>query len=98
MDTYRNLYAAVTRLSEDEMTGLGWVPEEKLTMAEAIRYYTYDPAYASFEEKEKGTLEVGKLADIAVHSNDLLTISPQEVLRTRAVMVILGGKVIYTKE
>jgi len=98
MDTYRNLYAAVTRLSENETTGLGWVPEEKLTMAEAIRYYTYDPAYASFEEKEKGTLEVGKLADIAVHSQDLLTISPQEVLKTRAVMVILGGKVIYTKE
>ena len=98
MDTYRNLYAAVTRLSEDEASGLGWEPEEKLTMAEAIRYYTYDPAYASFEEKEKGTLEVGKLADIAVHSQDLLTITPQEVLKTRAAIVILGGKVIYTKE
>ena len=67
-------------------------------MAEAIRDYTYEPAYASFEEKEKGTLEVGKLADIAVHSQDLLTIQPKEVLNTRAVMVILGGKVIYSKE
>ncbi|MFC2170316.1 amidohydrolase, partial [Acidobacteriota bacterium] len=72
-------------------------PEQRLTMAEAIKYYTYGSAYASFEEDIKGTLEAGKLADIVVLSKDLFTIDPEEILTTEVLYKILGGKIIYQK-
>jgi predicted amidohydrolase YtcJ len=71
-------------------------PEQRLTMAEAIRFYTYGSAYASFEENLKGTLEPGKLADIVILSKDLFAIRPEEILTTKVVVKILGGKIIYT--
>lgn len=80
-----NLYELVTRYYE----------EERLTMAEAIKYYTYGPAYASFEEDIKGTLEKGKLADLAVLSQDLFTIDPKEIPKTKVLYTILGGKIVY---
>ena len=66
-------------------------------MADAIRCYTAESAYASFEEKEKGQIAPGMLADIIVHSRDLLTISPPEILQTEVVMTILGGRVVYER-
>lgn len=80
-----NLYQLVTRYYE----------EERLTMAEAIKYYTYGPAYASFEEDIKGTLEKGKLADMVVLSQDLFTIDPKEIPNTKVLFTILGGKIVY---
>lgn len=80
-----NLYELVTRYYE----------EERLTMAEAIKYYTYGPAYASFEEDIKGTLEKGKLADMAVLSQDLFTIDPKEIPKTKVLYTFLGGKIVY---
>jgi predicted amidohydrolase YtcJ len=80
-----NLYQLVTR----------YYKEERLTMAEAIKYYTYGPAYASFEEDIKGTLEVGKLADMVVLSQDLFTILPREITKTEVLYTILGGKIVY---
>ena len=82
-----NLYQLVTRYYE----------EERLTMAEAIRYYTYGPAYASFEEDIKGTLEKGKLADMVVLSQDLFSIDPGEITKTEVLYTILGGKIVYQK-
>jgi len=82
-----NLYQLVTRF-----------PEQRLTMAEAIKYYTYGPAYASFEEDIKGTLEVGKLADMVVLSRDLLTIRPGRILGTKVLYTILGGKIVYQRQ
>ncbi|HYE65355.1 MAG TPA: amidohydrolase family protein, partial [Pyrinomonadaceae bacterium] len=73
----------------------GWWPQERLTIAEAIRCYTAEPAYASFEEKEKGQIVAGMLADLVVHSRDLLTIRPEEFLQTEPKMTILGGKIIH---
>ncbi|MFC1731589.1 amidohydrolase [candidate division KSB1 bacterium] len=81
-----NLYQIVTRY-----------PEQRLTMDEAIKYYTYGSAYACFEEDLKGTLEVGKLADMVVLSNDLFTIDPQEILNTEVLYTILGGEIVYHK-
>jgi len=81
-----NLYQLVTRYYE----------EERLTMAEAIKYYTYGPAYASFEEDIKGTLEEGKLADIVVLSQDLFSIDPKEITKTKVLYTILGGKIVYS--
>jgi predicted amidohydrolase YtcJ len=97
INPYLGLYAAVTRQStEGEPTG-GWWPQQRLTIEDAIRCYTTEAAYASFEEKEKGQLSLGMLADISVHSRDLLEINAAEILQTETVMTILGGKVVYER-
>jgi hypothetical protein len=88
LNPMENLYQLVTR----------FYPEERLTMAEAIKFYTFGPAYASFEEDIKGTLEVGKLADMVVLSKDLFTIPPQEILKTELLYTILGGRIVYQKD
>ena len=94
---YLGLFAAVTRQStEGEPLG-GWWPQERLTIADAIRCYTTEGAYASFEEREKGQIAVGMLADLVVHSRDLLTIPPAEILRTEAVMTIFNGEIVYER-
>jgi predicted amidohydrolase YtcJ len=98
INPYVGLYAAVTRQSEDGDPPGGWWPQERVSMADAIRCYTVEGAYATFEEKEKGRLAPGMLADMVVHSRDLLTIKPEEILKTEAVLTILGGKVIYEKQ
>ncbi|MGD2295984.1 MAG: amidohydrolase [Candidatus Aminicenantes bacterium] len=82
-----NLHELVTRV----------YPEQRLTMAEAIKFYTLGPAYASFEEDIKGSLEVGKLADMVVLSKDLLNISAKEILKTEVLYTIVGGKIVYQK-
>ncbi|GAC1445887.1 MAG: amidohydrolase [Pyrinomonadaceae bacterium] len=84
---YRGLYAAVTRRSaENFQPPNGWQPQEKISIVEAIKSYTVESAYASFDEKEKGQIAVGMLADFVVHSRDLLTIKPEEILQTEAVL------------
>lgn len=99
LDPMRGLYSTVTRKNiEFDYPEGGWFPEQKLTMAEAIKYFTYGSAYASFEENIKGTLEAGKLADMIVLSKDLFTIEPQEILTTEVLYTILGGKVVYEKK
>ncbi|HEX8633463.1 MAG TPA: amidohydrolase [Pyrinomonadaceae bacterium] len=97
INPYLGLYAAVTRQSVDGDPAGGWWPQERLSIADAIRCYTAEPAYASFEETEKGQLKPGLLADFTVHSRDLLTIKPEEILQTEAVMTILGGKIVYER-
>jgi predicted amidohydrolase YtcJ len=97
VNPYLGLFAAVTRESPEGDPVGGWWPQERVSMAEAIRCYTVESAYASFEEKEKGQIVPGMLADLVVHSRDLLTIKPEEILKTEAVFTILGGKVVYEK-
>lgn len=98
INPYLGLYAAVTRQStEGEPTG-GWWPQERLSIADAIRCYTAEGAYATFEEKDKGQLVAGMLADMVIHSRDLLTIKPEEILRTESLMTILGGKIVYESQ
>lgn len=95
---YLGLYAAITRQSIEGDPFGGWIPQEKISMADAIRCYTAESAYATFEEKDKGQIAVGMLADFVVHSHDLFTIEPKEILNTEATMTILGGKVVYEKK
>ncbi len=97
INPYLGLYAAVTRQSTEGEPAGGWWPQERLTIQAAIRCYTAESAYASFEEKEKGQIAPGMLADLAVHSRDLLTIEPKEILQTEVVMTILGGRVVYER-
>lgn len=86
------LYAAVTRKG---MSGRVWGADERVTIAEAIRAYTRDAAYINFDEKIKGTLEPGKLADMIVLAEDLLTIDPERIKDVQIDVTILGGKVVY---
>ncbi len=97
INPYLGLYAAVTRQSTEGDPAGGWWPQQRLTIEDAIRCYTAESAYASFEEKEKGQLAPGMLADLVVHSRDLLTIPPREILQTEVVMTVLGGQVVYER-
>ena len=98
LDPMRGIYSTVTRKNiEFDYPEGGWFPDQKLTMAEAIKYYTLGSAYASFEEELKGSLELGKLADMVVLSKDLFEIEPKEILTTEVLYTILGGKVVYQK-
>jgi predicted amidohydrolase YtcJ len=73
----------------------GWVPEQKITVAEALRAYTWGSAYASFEEKIKGTIEPGKLADLAVLARDILTIDAVEIEKVKVALTVVDGKIVY---
>lgn len=96
LDPRRGLYSAVTRKNiEFDFPEGGWFPEQKLSISEAIRYFTWGSAYASFEENLKGTLEPGKLADLTVFGKDLFTVEPKEILTAPIVYTIVGGKVVY---
>jgi predicted amidohydrolase YtcJ len=91
------IYAAATRRTLDGKHPDGWVPEQKITVAEAIRAYTMGSAYASFEEKIKGSIEVGKLADMVVVSDDILSIPAVEIEKARVDATVFDGKVIYRR-
>jgi predicted amidohydrolase YtcJ len=91
------IHAAVTRQTIDGKNPGGWVPEQKVTVEEAVRAYTSSCAYAEFAEKNKGTLEVGKLADVVVLSQDIFRINPDEIQKTGVVYTIAGGKVVHGK-
>ena len=91
------LYAAVTRRTLDDKNPDGWIPEQKISVEDAIKCYTINSAYASFEENTKGSIEVGKLADLIVLSDDILTIDPVKIKDAKVVMTVFDGKVIYRK-
>lgn len=90
-----SIYAAVTRRTLDGKNPKGWVPEQKITVAEAIRAYTFGSAYAEFQEEVKGTIAVGKLADLVILSKDIFRIDPKEIENTKVVMTIMNGRVVY---
>jgi len=97
LDPVEGLYSAVTRQTR-QPPGLpagGWLPEERLTIVEAISLYTVGSAYAEFQEKDKGMLEPGKLADLVVWDRDLLTIPPEQILEARPVLTVVGGRAVY---
>src|SRR5579885_1111114 len=97
MQPLRGIYAAATRRTLDGKHPEGWVPEQKISVAEAIRAYTMGSAYAAFDEHNKGSLEAGKLADLVVLSDDILTIPPAEIARTRVVLTVFDGRIIYQR-
>jgi len=98
IDPYLGLYAAVTRQSTEGEPAGGWWPEERLSIEDAIRNYTAEGAYATFEEREKGQVVAGMLADLVVHSRDLLTIAPREILQTEADITVFDGRVVYERK
>jgi predicted amidohydrolase YtcJ len=89
------VHAAITRQTSDGKHPRGWIPEEKITLEQAITAYTLGSAYAEFAEKEKGSLEVRKLADIVVLDTALDSAQPESIKEARVLCTIIGGKVVY---
>ena len=89
------IYAAVTRRTLDDKNPDGWFPEQKISVEEALRAYTVNAAYAQFAERDKGSLEVGKLADFALINRDLTKIPPAEIKDARVALTVVGGKVVH---
>jgi predicted amidohydrolase YtcJ len=93
-----SFFASVTRQTlAGEPTG-GYEPEEKMTRVQALKSYTLDAAYGAFEEKIKGSIAPGKLADFTVFTQDLMTVPDEKILATEVAMTILGGKILYEKK
>jgi predicted amidohydrolase YtcJ len=89
------IYRALTRRHHDGLPEEGWNPDEKITLAEALRAYTYGSAYGAFREHELGTLEPGKLADIVVLDQNLFAVPVEQIRHCRVSMTIMDGKVVY---
>lgn len=89
------VYAAVTRATLDGKNPAGWFPEQKLTVAETIEAYTIGSAYAEFQEKEKGSITTGKLADMVLLSEDIFSIPPERIREVKVLKTIVGGRVVW---
>jgi predicted amidohydrolase YtcJ len=90
-------YAAVARKSLSGFSGEGWHPEQALSREQALKMFTIWAAYAAFEDNAKGSIEAGKLADLTVLSADIMKIAEQEIPKTRCVMTVIGGEVVFQK-
>ena len=95
LDPMIGLYAAVTRQFPDGTPPGGWFPGERITLAQAVEFYTAGSAYAEFAETRKGRLAPGYLADFVVLSKPIFEIAPKEILETHPVLTVVGGRVAY---
>jgi predicted amidohydrolase YtcJ len=92
------IYAATTRRTIDDRNPGGWVPEQKITVDEALRAYTRGGAFASFEDKERGVLATGALADFVVIDRDVTRIPIEQIRDARVVLTAVGGRVVYERK
>ena len=92
------VYAAVTRRTLDDKNPNGWVPEQKILVEEAVRAFTSGSAYAEFQEDVKGTLTIGKLADFVILSDDIFSINPNDIGKTKVLTTVVDGKVVYENQ
>jgi predicted amidohydrolase YtcJ len=90
-------YAAIARKSIKGESGEGWHPEQAVSREDALKMFTIWPAYAAFQEKDKGSIEVGKLADFTVLSKDIMKIPETEIVETRNEMTVIGGEIVYVR-
>ena len=98
LDPILGVYAAATRRTLDGKNPGGWIPEQKITVEEAVRAYTVGSAYAEFADGVKGTITPGKLADLVVLTQDIFKIDPAEIEKVRVSMTIMDGRVVYEKK
>ena len=98
LNPFYGIYAAVTRQDPQGKPDGGWYPEQRMTIQEALRGYTLEAAYAEFEEKDKGSIETGKLADLVVISKNPTAIPAKELLQINVLMTFINGKLVYTAE
>jgi len=92
------IYAAVTRRTLDDKNPGGWTPAQKISVEEALRAYTATAAFASFEESRKGRLAPGYLADVVMIDHDLFTIPPEQIRRAKAVLTMVGGRIVHQSQ
>ncbi|HYB66161.1 MAG TPA: amidohydrolase family protein, partial [Steroidobacteraceae bacterium] len=95
LDPLLGLYAAVTRATLDGRNPQGWIPEQKITLAEAVEAYTLGSAFAEFEENEKGSITPGKLADMVVLSGDIFAMPPEAIRNVKVETTMVGGRIVY---
>jgi predicted amidohydrolase YtcJ len=95
VNPFHGLFAAVTRQSRDGKPPGGWYPEDKMTREEALKSYTIWSAYAAFEEKIKGSIQSGKLADFVVIDKDYMNCGESEIKDIRPLQTVIGGKIVY---
>ena len=98
VDPIANFYAAVTRKTLKGVPEAGFEPAQKLTRMEALHAMTLAAAYAGFEEHDKGSIEVGKLADLTILDQDLTTVPEAEILKSEVLLTIVGGEVVYQRD
>ena len=92
------VYAAVTRETLDGKNPKGWFPEQKLTVAETVSAYTMGSAYAEFQDQEKGSITVGKLADMVILSDDIFSIPPDKIKDVKVMKTFVGGKLVWDSD
>lgn len=97
LDPLLGIYAAVTRRTIDGANPDGWVPRERITVAEAVTAYTATNAYSLFKEDLLGTLEPGRYADLVVLSDDIFSIDPVEIENVVVDLTMVGGEVVYRR-
>ena len=97
LDPMQTIYAAVTRATLDGKNPRGWVAEQKLTVVEAVEAYTMGSAYAEFQEKQKGSLTPGKLADMVLLSDDIFSVPPAAIRDVRVEATWVGGKLVFDR-
>jgi predicted amidohydrolase YtcJ len=97
LDPMWTIYAAVTRRTLDDKNPDGWVPEEKITVEETVEAYTVGSAYAEFQEAEKGSITVGKLADMVLLSDNILQINPVAIKDVKVDLTVVGGKITHSR-
>jgi predicted amidohydrolase YtcJ len=95
LDPMLSIYAAVTRRTLDGKNPQGWIPEQKISVEEAVRSYTVGSAYAEFQDRVKGSIAPGKLADLVMLSRDIYKIDPKEIEKVKVVMTIVDGRVVF---
>jgi predicted amidohydrolase YtcJ len=89
------VYAAVTRRTLDHKNPAGWLPEQKISVDETVRAFTWGSAFAEFQDKVKGTIEVGKLADFVVLSDDIFSIDPIKIWDVKVLITVVDGKIVF---
>jgi hypothetical protein len=92
------IYAAVTRRTLDDKNPDGWVPGQKITVEQALKAYTYNAAFASFEEKIKGSIEPGKLADFVILEKDITNLNPADIRDVKVLQTVVGGKTVFREK
>jgi predicted amidohydrolase YtcJ len=92
------IHAVVNRTQDDGTPAGGWYPDEKLTMHEAIKMYTWDAAYAVFDEDVRGSIKPGKLADLTICDRNLMTIDPADALKMNIEMTVVDGRIVFERQ
>jgi len=95
LDPLLGLYAAVTRATLDGKNPRGWIAQQRITLAEAVEAYTLGSAFAEFQEKEKGSITPGKLADMVILSGDIFAMKPEAIRNVKVEATIVGGRIVY---